>query len=471
MVSEAEWETIALERLYEHGWETRAGHDIAPGTDGGRASWDDLVLRGPLLAAMRGSTPRCRCEYLEQALAEIVPPKSQDAIAENYRLHQILVDGYRGISYIDSDGIEQNPTIRLISHAVEENDWLAVNQVIIRSARLQRRFDIVLYLNGMPVVVVELKKAGAEHADLAAAHAQLGDLPARVPDGVPLLRPLDRSATGSPRGTARRSRRSTTTHRGTSTTTAGPVKPQSDPDDDSLGVELEHLIDGVCNQERFLQLQRNFVAFDEGADGLRQADRQAAPVLRRDQGGGQRPSQAVESNGKAGVVWHTQGSGKSMEMELYAHLVAAAAEAEEPDARRRHRPHRARRPALRDVRPLACCSPESPVQVTKRERAARRADATGSPAASTSRPCRSSGCTEAEREAGPRPPAAHRPAQHHRHRRRGAPQPLRRPRRLRPPHPRRPAARDLHRVHRHADLLRRPQHAGGVRRRTSTSTT
>ena len=72
------------------------------------------MLPGRLLAAMRRLNPLVPAEYLEQALAEIVAPKSQDAIAENYRLHQILVDGYRGISYIDSDGIEQNPTIRLV---------------------------------------------------------------------------------------------------------------------------------------------------------------------------------------------------------------------------------------------------------------------------------------------------------------------------------------------------------------------
>src|SRR5262245_61278305 len=162
MVSEAEWETIALDRLYEHGWETLHGNQIAPGAEGGRTSWDDLVLRGRMLAAMRRLNPLVPVEYLEQAVAEIVLPTSQDAIAENYRLHQILVQGYRGISYVDADGIEQNPTIRLVSHVVEENEFRAVNQVTLRSSDVERRFDIVLYLNGMPVVIVELKKAGAE---------------------------------------------------------------------------------------------------------------------------------------------------------------------------------------------------------------------------------------------------------------------------------------------------------------------
>lgn len=159
MVSEAEWEDIALERLFEHGWDTLHGSQVAPGTENGRMSWDDLVLRGRMLDAMRRLNPLIPGEYLEQALAEIVAPTSQDAMAENYRLHEALVRGYRGISYIDSDGIEQTPTIRLVSHVVEENEFLAVNQVTIRSMEVDRRFDIVLYLNGMPVVIVELKKA------------------------------------------------------------------------------------------------------------------------------------------------------------------------------------------------------------------------------------------------------------------------------------------------------------------------
>jgi type I restriction enzyme R subunit len=320
MVSEAEWETIALERLYEHGWETRAGHGIAPGTDGGRASWDDLVLRGPLLAAMRRLNPAVPVEYLEQALAEVVPPQSQDALAENYRLHQVLVDGYRGVSYVDSDGTEQNPTIRLMSHAVEENDFSAVNQLIVRSSEVQRRFDIVLYLNGMPVVVVELKKAGAERADLASAHAQIGTYVREFPtafrfcvlsilsDGITArygtpFTPLNHYSPWNVDDDGR------------------PGKTTADPDDDSLGVELEYLIDGVCNTERFLQLQRNFVAFDAGAEGY--AKRIAKPhqyfAVTKAVGS---TVAAVESNGKAGVIWHTQGSGKSMEMELYAHLVA-----------------------------------------------------------------------------------------------------------------------------------------------------
>ena len=80
----------------------RAGHRERPRVMG-RAG-----ATGPALAKMRELNPHVPVEYLDQARAAIIQPSSQDAIAENYRLHQILVGGYRGISYIDNDGIEQN---------------------------------------------------------------------------------------------------------------------------------------------------------------------------------------------------------------------------------------------------------------------------------------------------------------------------------------------------------------------------
>ena len=81
--------------------------------------------------------------------------------------------------------------IRLVSHRVEDNEWRAVNQVTVRSKEVQRRFDVVLYLNGMPVVIVELKNAGSKHATIAKARPAR-DLPRRVPDGLPVLRVHDR---------------------------------------------------------------------------------------------------------------------------------------------------------------------------------------------------------------------------------------------------------------------------------------
>ena len=317
-MSENDWETLALEAMAELGWQPKAGGEIAPGS-GERETWSDLVIPSRLLAALQRLNPTVPIDYLHQARADLLTPRSQDAITENHRVHSWIIDGYRGLSWTDHDGTEHNPTLRIVSADPAENDWLAVNQVTLVDRDHERRFDVVLYLNGLPIVVLELKKAGNLKADVAAAHGQLRTYLREFPMafrfavftiasdglfaeyGTPFT-PLNHFSPWNVDDDGK------------------PIR-FDEPVDGAYQTALELLLFGVANQERFLQLQRSFVAFDEGAAGL--AKRIAKPhqyfavtkavastVL------------AVESNGKAGVVWHTQGSGKSMEMELYAARVA-----------------------------------------------------------------------------------------------------------------------------------------------------
>jgi len=316
--SEADWEDIALERLSEHGWESLPGQQIAPGTEGGRESWAEIHLPTRMLDALIRLNPGVPLEYLKQALSETTTPTSQDALVENERVHRFLVGGYRGVEYTDADGVMKNPTIHLVGSAPELNEWLAVNQVTVKQGDQQRRYDVVLYLNGMPVVVVELKKAGSVHADLAAAHAQLKTYLSEFPltfrfcvmsvisDGL-------EAAYGSPFTPFEHFAPWNLNDDGKV------VDLTTDVNDNDLGVGLEVLIDGLFNQARFLQLLRSYVAFDSTPAGL--VKRVAKPHQYFAVSKAVACTiQAVETNGKAGVVWHTQGSGKSMEMELYANL-------------------------------------------------------------------------------------------------------------------------------------------------------
>jgi type I restriction enzyme R subunit len=238
-------------------------------------------------------------------------------------------------------------------------------------------------------------------------------------------------------------------------------KPLAQPRiEDGVSVEpIDDALNGLFNQERFLQLVRNFTAFDENADGLTKRIAKPHQYFAVTKAVGS-TVQAVETNGKAGVVWHTQGSGKSMEMELYTNLVSRHPKLKNPTV-----------VVVTDRTELdgqlfqtfdqSLLLAEKPVQV--RERAQLRDELRNrSPAASTSRRCRSSGSPR--QKASARSTPADRPAQRDRRGRRSAPQPLRRPRRLRPPPARRPAERDAHRVHRHADLVRRARYARSVRR-------
>lgn len=316
VISEADWEQGALDALAEPlGWHPLRGDEIAPGS-GERDTWDELLIRPRLLDAMRRLNPDVPVTYLQQAIAEIATPRSLDAITENHRIHTYLLGGYP-ISYIDVDGIEQNPRIRLLGDP-EQNDWLAVNQVTIRQSDLHRRFDIVLYVNGMPLSIVELKKAGSTSTGVAPAHAQLQTYLREFPMAFRFC-----VFTLASDGVAAKY--------GTPFTPLNHFAPWNVDDDGAAlrqpriedGVDVQPLDDalnGLYNQERFLQLLRDFTAFDEGSSGL--VKRIAKPhqyfaVTKAVAS----TIQAVETNGKAGVVWHTQGSGKSMEMELYTNRV------------------------------------------------------------------------------------------------------------------------------------------------------
>ncbi|MCZ0912460.1 type I restriction endonuclease subunit R [Gordonia amicalis] len=318
--AESEWETLALEWLADQEWQPLTGSDIAPGTEAGRTSWDDIVLPERLLTKMRELNPGVPYEYLVQARAAILAPESGDPLAENHRLHEILVKGFRGTSYVDHEGLEQTPTIRLIGGRPEDNELLAVQQVTVRNSEHQRRFDVVLYLNGLPVAFFELKQAGSAQADLASAHAQLQTYLREFPmvfrfAVVSVISDVITARYGTPFTPLEHFAPWNVDDDGKPIASGHPTDPEK------MGLELEYLIDGVFNPERFLQIQRNFTAFDAGADGYVKRIAKPHQYFAVTKAVGNTVA-AAESNGKAGVVWHTQGSGKSMEMELYAHLVA-----------------------------------------------------------------------------------------------------------------------------------------------------
>ena len=323
-VSEAEWEHAALEALADQGWQPLTGKQIAPGS-GERESWSELVLPARLAAALQRLNPAVPAAYLKQAASEILRPTSADAITENRRTHEFLTQGYRGITWTDHEGVEHNPTIRLISAEPAEDDFLAVNQVTLRSHDVERRFDIVLYCNGLPVAIIELKKAGSAASDVTAAHAQLATYVRELPmafrfavltvasDGII-------ARYGTPFTALNHFSPWSVDDDGTPLTIGAPVGAPVG-DDEHPGTGLEMLIDGIFNPDRFLQLLRGFTAFDAGEDGLTKRIAKPHQYFAVNKAIG-RTIEALRSDGRAGVVWHTQGSGKSMEMELYTAYAA-----------------------------------------------------------------------------------------------------------------------------------------------------
>ncbi|MGP5693416.1 type I restriction endonuclease subunit R [Corynebacterium variabile] len=311
--NEAAWENYTLDLLARNEWDIKHGTDIAPGT-GQRENWAELVLRSVLDKTLLFLNPDVPQEYLRQAADEVLSPTSQDAITENHRIHTILLGGYRGISYIDADGQQVNPVIRFLSPDVNKNTYTAVNQVTLRSHGLERRFDVVCYVNGMPLAFFELKDA-ASRSTPETAYNQLQTYLNEFPLAFRFARILVASD-------------GINAQYGTPFTPWNHYAPWNVDDDgrvadDSVlgedgqpADQLDLLIEGVFNLERFRQLITDFIAYDESDDGL--AMRIAKPhqyfaVTKAVAS----TVHAVDTDGRAGVVWHTQGSGKSMEMELY----------------------------------------------------------------------------------------------------------------------------------------------------------
>jgi type I restriction enzyme R subunit len=313
---EDDWEHLALETLGELMWQPVPGASLAPGS-GERENWDELVIPSRLRTALRDLNPSVPREYLEQALAAILAPTSQDAITENQRLHTYLTEGFRGLTYIDAEGLEQTPTIRLVSAEPSENDWLVANQVTIVRGDRERRFDVVLYLNGLPVAIVELKRAGSQHADVGAAHAQLQTYVREFP----LAFRFAVLVVASDGVLARYGTPFTPLHHFAPWNVDDEGNPVAAETLSASGeTALDTLLWGLFNQLRFLQLLTGFVAFDEGEDGLSKRIAKPHQYFAVTKAVGT-TVQAVATHGRAGVVWHTQGSGKSMEMELYANQV------------------------------------------------------------------------------------------------------------------------------------------------------
>jgi type I restriction enzyme R subunit len=313
-MNEASWEALALDELGGVGWDRGAGKDFAPGS-GQRRSWADLVLVGDLTAAIERLNPDLPLSAVTEAVRAATDVASREAFAENRAAHERLVHGIRSVVYTDSFGAEHNPTVRLADlHDPARNVFRAVNQVMVVDGDFRRRFDIVLYLNGLPVAIVELKNAADENATLTGAHAQLRTYLAEFPlafrhvvlclisDGVTAkygtpFTPYEHYAPWNINEAGER----------VDTSAPGYDGPEA----------LITALHGLFDQPRFLGLVNGFVNFTSKTKRIAKphqhfAVNRAIDCIVR----------AAQSDGRAGVVWHTQGSGKSEEMVCTAALAA-----------------------------------------------------------------------------------------------------------------------------------------------------
>ncbi|MCW2904644.1 MAG: HsdR family type site-specific deoxyribonuclease [Streptosporangiaceae bacterium] len=312
---EADWEVFALDELAELAWLPASGNEFAPGS-GYRKSWDDLILYPDLREAIERLNPDLPPDAVRDAVAVAATPASQDTYEENRTAHGYLTAGIRSVTYTDAFGAEHNPTIRLVDLAdPDANTYRALNQVTVIEGEKNRRFDVVLYVNGLPLAFLELKRAGDEDATLQDAHSQVSRYVEEFPtafryNAVVLLSDGITAKYGTP----------FTPYEHFAPWNTDESGARVDPfDAEGMADSGQNLaLYGLFTQPRFLSLLRSFVNFVPSKRMKRIAKPHQYFAVTR---AAEAVREAAASDGKAGVVWHTQGSGKSEEMVLTTTMV------------------------------------------------------------------------------------------------------------------------------------------------------
>ena len=164
------------------GYETAHGPDIGPDTAGAeRGSYGEVVLRRRLVAAVKRLNPTVPEEARADAIQQVLTTVTPSLIEENRRLHKLITEGV-DVEYVDENGVIKGDKVKLIDFEdVDANDWLAVNQFTVIENHHDRRPDVVVFVNGLPLGVIELKNAGSETATLDGAFNQLQTYKAEIP--------------------------------------------------------------------------------------------------------------------------------------------------------------------------------------------------------------------------------------------------------------------------------------------------
>jgi type I restriction enzyme R subunit len=307
-----EQETLAW--LVDVGYTHRYGPDIADdGPSPERATYRQVVLAGRLREAIDRLNPGVSAAARDDALKQVMELGTPVLMSANRQFHKLLVTGVP-VQY-QKDGETRGDFIRLIDWAdASRNDWLAVNQFTLRGPRHTRRPDIVLFVNGLPLVLLEIKNPADLNADIWKAYDQLQTYKAQIPDVFQYNELLVISdGTEALLGSL-----SANGERFMAWRTIDGIKL------DPLGEfnELQTLVRGVLAPAYLLDYLRYFVLFEDDGTlvkkiaGYHQFHAVRAAIAQVVVAS--RPGVESGVQGKGGVVWHTQGSGKSITMTCFA---------------------------------------------------------------------------------------------------------------------------------------------------------
>lgn len=352
-LSEAAIEQMALDQLSSLGYAVSSDAEIGPdGNSPEREAYADVVLVKRLVAAIERLNPTIPFEARGDALRKVLATEKPSLVEENRRIHKLMVEGV-DVEFYSEDGTIRGDKVRLIDFDdLTANDWLATGQFTVIEGSANRRTDIVVFVNGLPLGVIELKAPGGENATLAAAYNQLQTYKAQIPS---LFR-TNAVLVTSDGLTARVGSLTADQERFMPwrTTTGDMIAAKGQP-------ELNILIDGIFDRRRLLDLLHDFTVFGETGSGIAKiiagyhqfhavkravdstlralalnsvskADPLPQPGLSEEPAAYGLPGVKNYPRGdkRIGVIWHTQGSGKSLLMAFYAGQLVRHPEMENP---------------------------------------------------------------------------------------------------------------------------------------------
>ncbi len=322
-LNESMVEEAALGWFLELGYAVLPGPQLAPGEPAAeRESFSDVVLVGRLREAIRQLNPAIPDDAREEALRKLLRLATTSLVQTNRAFHRLLREGVP-VEYPRPDGSIAGDHVRLVDFAAfAANDWLVLNQFSVSDGQHNRRPDLVMFLNGLPLGLIELKNAAAEGATIWSAYAQLQTYKAEIPsllqyNAVMVVSDGLQARIGSLTANQEWFKLWRTI--------------DGEADAPATELELETLIRGVFERERLLDLLQHFIVFEEDADSgdlhkiiasyhqFYAVNAAVQETIRASGLGSAASSQGGQpGDRRAGVVWHTQGSGKSFSMLFYA---------------------------------------------------------------------------------------------------------------------------------------------------------
>ena len=332
MLSEDDLEQQCLQWFAEQGWDVLHGPDIAPdGENPLRASFHDVFLRPVILEQLQTINPHLPVAVLEEVIQRIAHAHSPDRVVSNKAFHHLLLNGVP-VEYKHEDKVIHDNALLMDFNHPDNNRFMVVNQVAIQGTKQVRRPDVIGYINGLPVAVIELKSPIDANANIWAAFNQLQTYKNELSD----LFICNEALVVSDGQNARIGSLTADEERFLpwKTVVNENDKPQFD-------WQLKTVVQGFFNRELLLDYIRYFVLFEN--DGKRlikkiaayhqfHAVREAVTATIVASTGKHLPlhSNIQPGSKKAGVVWHTQGSGKSISMCCYAGKLLQQAEMNNP---------------------------------------------------------------------------------------------------------------------------------------------